>query len=95
MVSTKQAPLSERALDVLQFILQHQKENTADLCLKLGPALLQALQRISVESMEQGRDQGYNARGTKCDLDQWSPTFFMERLSSSSLYATGFSFITR
>ncbi|XP_023813731.1 meiosis inhibitor protein 1 isoform X4 [Oryzias latipes] len=62
MVSTKQAPLSERALDVLQFILQHQKENTADLCLKLGPALLQALQRISVESMEQGRDQGYNAR---------------------------------
>ncbi|RVE69171.1 hypothetical protein OJAV_G00075090 [Oryzias javanicus] len=60
MVSSGEAPLSERALGVLEFILQHQQESTAELGLKLGPALLQALQRISVESMGQG--QGSNAR---------------------------------
>ncbi|KAF6723030.1 Coiled-coil domain-containing protein 134, partial [Oryzias melastigma] len=60
MVSSREAPLLERALGVLEFILQHRQERTAELCLKLGPALLQALQQISVESMSQG--QGSNAQ---------------------------------
>lgn len=71
MVSSREAPLLERALGVLEFILQHRQERTAELCLKLGPALLQALQQISVESMSQG--QGSNAQGT--EWIQWFPTF--------------------
>uniref|UniRef100_UPI003AAAD747 meiosis inhibitor protein 1 n=1 Tax=Centroberyx gerrardi TaxID=166262 RepID=UPI003AAAD747 len=60
MVCTREAPLAEQALGVLGGFLQGQRGCEADLCAQLRPALLQALQRLSVESSH-GLGQGHNA----------------------------------
>uniref|UniRef100_A0A3Q3EBF3 Meiotic double-stranded break formation protein 1 n=1 Tax=Labrus bergylta TaxID=56723 RepID=A0A3Q3EBF3_9LABR len=51
MVCTREAPLAERALRVLDLLLRGQRDYEADLCANLKPTLLQALQRLSVENM--------------------------------------------
>ncbi|KAM6966575.1 meiosis inhibitor protein 1 [Tautogolabrus adspersus] len=51
MVCTREAPLAERALRVLDLLLRGQRQYEADLCANLRPTLLQALQRLSMENM--------------------------------------------
>ncbi|XP_018523234.1 meiosis inhibitor protein 1 isoform X2 [Lates calcarifer] len=59
MLCTREAPLAERALGVLEVLLRGQRDYEVDLCAKLRPALLQALQRLSVENMGHGLTQGH------------------------------------
>ncbi|XP_029293654.1 LOW QUALITY PROTEIN: meiosis inhibitor protein 1 [Cottoperca gobio] len=54
MVCTREAPLAGRALGVLEVLLRSQRDYEADLCANLRPALLQALQKHSVENMGHG-----------------------------------------
>ncbi|MEQ2262890.1 hypothetical protein XENORESO_000418, partial [Xenotaenia resolanae] len=61
MVVSREAPLAEHVLDVLKVILLRQREFVTDLCTSLRPALLQALQRISVDNMANGLGQGHAA----------------------------------
>ncbi|KAM4635612.1 meiosis inhibitor protein 1 [Polymixia lowei] len=60
MVCTRDAPLAERALGVLEVFLKDGRGCEAGLCALLRPALLQALQRLGVEN-SQGPTQGPNA----------------------------------
>ncbi|XP_074511594.1 meiosis inhibitor protein 1 isoform X5 [Sebastes fasciatus] len=62
MVCTREVPLAERALAVLEVLLRGQRHYEADLCADLRPALLQALQRHSVENMSHGLGQGHTAQ---------------------------------
>ncbi|XP_071330454.1 meiosis inhibitor protein 1 isoform X3 [Trachinotus anak] len=59
MLCTREAPLAERALGVLEVLLSGQRHYEVDLCANLRPALLQALQRLSVENggLGQGRTE--------------------------------------
>ncbi|XP_074552126.1 meiosis inhibitor protein 1 [Halichoeres trimaculatus] len=59
LVCTREAPLAERALALLEVIVRGQREYEADLCTNLRPVLLQALQRLSVDNMGQGLGQGH------------------------------------
>nr|XP_020480653.1 meiosis inhibitor protein 1 isoform X2 [Monopterus albus] len=59
MVSTREAPLAERALGVLQVLCHRQRHYEPGLCAQLGPALLQVLQRLSVENVGHGPGQGH------------------------------------
>ncbi|XP_040918945.1 meiosis inhibitor protein 1-like [Toxotes jaculatrix] len=61
MLCTREGPLAQRALGVLEVLLRGQRDYELDLCTKLRPALLQALQRLSVENVGHGLEQG----GTK------------------------------
>ncbi|KAM4716413.1 meiosis inhibitor protein 1 [Anableps anableps] len=61
MVVSGEAPLAEHVLYVLKVLLLGQREFVTDLGASLGPALLQALQRISVDSMANGLGQGHAA----------------------------------
>lgn len=70
MVCTREAPLAERALSVLEVLLRRQKDYEPDLCAKLRPALLQAVQRLSVESVGQGLGQGDTEQGKKDKLTE-------------------------
>lgn len=70
MVCTKEAPLAERALGVLEVLLRGQRDYEPDLCAKLRPALLQALQRLSVENAGQGLGQGDTEQGKRDKLTQ-------------------------
>lgn len=63
MVCTREAPLAERAVGVLEALLSGQRGYEADLCTSLRPALLQALQRLNMESMGHGFGQGHTAQG--------------------------------
>ncbi|XP_067333647.1 meiosis inhibitor protein 1 [Channa argus] len=54
MVCTREDPLAERALGVLEVLLRGQREYEPDVCAKLRPALLQAVQRISVQNVGHG-----------------------------------------
>lgn len=63
MVCTREASLAERALEVLEVFLHGQRDYEADLCTDLRKALLQALQRLSVENM--GLGQGNTAQGKR------------------------------
>lgn len=65
MLCTREAPLAERALGVLEVLLRGQRDYEADLCTNLRPALLQALQRLSVENMDHGLGQGHTAQGKR------------------------------
>uniref|UniRef100_A0A3Q2NZ69 Meiotic double-stranded break formation protein 1 n=1 Tax=Fundulus heteroclitus TaxID=8078 RepID=A0A3Q2NZ69_FUNHE len=56
-----EAPLAEHVLDVLRTLLLGQREFVADLCTSLRPALLQVLQRISVDNMANGLGQAHAA----------------------------------
>ncbi|KAM9346022.1 meiosis inhibitor protein 1 [Symphorus nematophorus] len=62
MVCTREAPLAGRALGVLEVLMHDQRDYQADLCARLWPALLQALQRLSMESMGPGSGQGHTAQ---------------------------------
>ncbi|XP_056258641.1 meiosis inhibitor protein 1 isoform X2 [Seriola aureovittata] len=63
MLCTREAPLAERALRVLEVLLSGRRHYEKDLCANLRPALLQALQRLSVENMGlgQGRTEQVNS----------------------------------
>ncbi|KAM6905380.1 meiosis inhibitor protein 1 [Xenentodon cancila] len=62
MACTREAPLAERVLGVLEVLLKDPRDYmTQDLCTDFRSALLQALQRISVESMGHGLGQGHTA----------------------------------
>ncbi|KAM3864405.1 meiosis inhibitor protein 1 [Diretmus argenteus] len=63
MVSTRGAPLAQRALGVLRVFLQGRRSCEADLCALLRPALLQVLQRLSGE-YSQGPGQEHSAGDT-------------------------------
>lgn len=65
MICTREAPLAERALGVLEVFLRGQSDYEVDLCAQLGPALLQALQRLSVENVGHGLGQGRNEQGKR------------------------------
>ncbi|XP_042248361.1 meiosis inhibitor protein 1 isoform X3 [Thunnus maccoyii] len=60
MVCTRETSLAERALEVLEVFLRGQRDYEADLCTDLRTALLQALQRLSVENM--GHGQGHTSQ---------------------------------
>ncbi|CAK6975184.1 LOW QUALITY PROTEIN: meiosis inhibitor protein 1 [Scomber scombrus] len=60
MVCTREASLAERALEVLEVFLRGQRDYEADLCTDFRTALLQALQRLSVENISHG--QGHSAQ---------------------------------
>ncbi|XP_041813621.1 meiosis inhibitor protein 1 [Chelmon rostratus] len=62
MVCTREAPLAGRALGVLEVLLRGQTEYEADLCSRLRSALLQTLQRLSMENMGHGFGQGHTAQ---------------------------------
>lgn len=61
MLCTTEAPLAERVLRALEVLLSGQRHYEQDLCASLRPALLQALQRLSVEST--GLGQGHTEQG--------------------------------
>ncbi|XP_036004596.1 meiosis inhibitor protein 1 isoform X2 [Fundulus heteroclitus] len=61
MAVSGEAPLAEHVLDVLRTLLLGQREFVADLCTSLRPALLQVLQRISVDNMANGLGQAHAA----------------------------------
>lgn len=54
MIHTREAPLAERVLGVLEAFLRGRRDDKKDLCADLRPALLQALQRLNVEDMGHG-----------------------------------------
>ncbi|XP_031726910.1 meiosis inhibitor protein 1 [Anarrhichthys ocellatus] len=62
MVCNREAILAGRALAVLEVVLRGQRDYEADLCAHLRPALLQALQRLSVDNMGHGLGQGHTAQ---------------------------------
>ncbi|XP_027898767.1 meiosis inhibitor protein 1 [Xiphophorus couchianus] len=61
MVVGREAPVAEHVLHVLKVLLLGQREFATDLCTNLRPALLQALQWISVDNMANGPGQGHAA----------------------------------
>ncbi|XP_032443285.1 meiosis inhibitor protein 1-like [Xiphophorus hellerii] len=61
MVVGREAPVAEHVLHVLKVLLLGQREFATDLCTSLRPALLQALQWISVDNMANGPGQGHAA----------------------------------
>lgn len=65
MVCTREAPLAERVLGVLEVLLGGQRGYNINLCTKLRPALLQSLQRVSVVNTDHGFEQEYSAQGKK------------------------------
>ncbi|XP_034448937.1 meiosis inhibitor protein 1-like isoform X1 [Hippoglossus hippoglossus] len=60
MLCTREPPLAERALGVLQVLLGGRRDYEVDLCAK--PRLLQALQRFSVEVVGHGLGQGHTTQ---------------------------------
>lgn len=50
--------------------MRGQRDYEADLCTNLRPALLQALQRLSVENMDHGLGQGHTAQGKRHKLKE-------------------------
>lgn len=70
MVCTREAPLAGRALGVLEVLLRGQTEYEADLCSRLRSALLQTLQRLSMENMGHGFGQGHTAQGKRHEVTE-------------------------
>ncbi|XP_005468491.1 meiosis inhibitor protein 1 isoform X3 [Oreochromis niloticus] len=62
MVCTREAPLAERVLGVLEVLLGGQRDYNINLCTNLRPALLQALQRVSVVNTDHGFEEEYSAQ---------------------------------
>lgn len=58
MVCTRETCLAERALRVLEVFLSCEKESKAELCTNLEPALLQTLQKLSVEELGHDPKEG-------------------------------------
>lgn len=65
MAVSGEAPLAQHVLNVLKVLMLGQREFVTDLCTCLRPALLQALQRISLENMTTGLGQGHATSGTE------------------------------
>ncbi|XP_039901771.1 meiosis inhibitor protein 1-like isoform X4 [Simochromis diagramma] len=90
MVCTREAPLAERVLGVLEVLLGGQRGYNINLCTKLRPALLQALQRVSVVNTDHGFEQEYSAQAVSMLLsnsglmDQLQTVFSSSSSSSSS-----------
>ncbi|XP_026021469.1 meiosis inhibitor protein 1 isoform X4 [Astatotilapia calliptera] len=90
MVCTREAPLAERVLGVLEVLLGGQRGYNINLCTKLRPALLQALQRVSVVNTDHGFEQEYAAQAVSMLLsnsglmDQLQTVFSSSSSSSSS-----------
>lgn len=70
MICTREAPLAQRALGVLEMLLRGQRDYEPDLCAQLRPALLQAVQRLSVENIGHGLGQGDTEQGKRDKLTQ-------------------------
>ncbi|XP_068193535.1 meiosis inhibitor protein 1 [Antennarius striatus] len=62
IVCTREAPLASQALHVLEVLLRGKRNFDVDLCTNLQPALLQALQRLSMEDMDNGFGPGHAAQ---------------------------------
>ncbi|XP_077475502.1 meiosis inhibitor protein 1 isoform X1 [Stigmatopora argus] len=62
IVCNREASLAERALSVLTTLLDGQNDFEEDLCTNLKPALLQALQKLSVERMGYGYGQKHGEK---------------------------------
>ncbi|XP_028311694.1 meiosis inhibitor protein 1 isoform X2 [Gouania willdenowi] len=58
IVCTKETPLADRALGVLEVLLKSQRSFETDLCANLRVVLLRALQRVGVENMNPQHGQG-------------------------------------
>lgn len=70
MVCTREPPLSERALKVLEVLLRGQRHYKPDVCAKLRPALLQAVQRLSVENHGLGQENSEQGKRQKVTLEK-------------------------
>lgn len=71
-VCTREGLLAGRAQGALEALLCSQRGYEADLCSRLRPALLQALQRLSMEDVGHGFGPGHAAQGEKPeDLLLW------------------------
>lgn len=57
--------MAERALRVLEVFLSCEKESKAELCTNLKPALLQTLQKLSVEELGHDPKEGNITQGKK------------------------------
>jgi len=64
-VCTREATLAGRALAVLEVFIRGQRDYEADLCADLMPALLQAIQRLSVGNMGLGLGKEPTAQGKR------------------------------
>ncbi|XP_031176654.1 meiosis inhibitor protein 1 isoform X6 [Sander lucioperca] len=84
MVCTREATLAGQALWVLEVLLRVQREYEADLCANLRPALLQALQRLNVESMGHGLGQGPTAQAVSVLLSNSGLMDQLQTVLSSS-----------
>ncbi|XP_028268004.1 meiosis inhibitor protein 1 [Parambassis ranga] len=62
MVYSREAPLAERVVGVLEVLLRSQTGYEKDFCVNLRPGLLQALQRFSVDNMGHELGQGHTAQ---------------------------------
>lgn len=65
MVCSKEASLAQRALGVLQVLLSGHRDYEPDLCGQVRPALLRALQKLSVENAGRGRGQAQQGEFSK------------------------------
>lgn len=63
MVCNREGPLSGRALGVLEAVLSSQKGYETDLCVRLRLALLQVLQRLSMETVVHDLGRGHTVQG--------------------------------
>lgn len=63
MVCNREGPLSGRALGVLEAVLSSQKGYKTDLCISLRLALLQVLQRLSMETVVHDLGRGHTVQG--------------------------------
>lgn len=63
MVCNREGPLSGRALGVLEAVLSSQKGYETDLCIRLRLALLQVLQRLSMETVVHDLGRGHTVHG--------------------------------
>lgn len=63
MVCNREGPLSRRALGVLEAVLSRQKGYETDLCISLRLALLQVLQRLSMETVVHELETGHTVQG--------------------------------
>ncbi|XP_056869833.1 meiosis inhibitor protein 1 isoform X2 [Takifugu flavidus] len=68
MVCNREGPLSGRALGVLEAVLSSQKGYETDLCVRLRLALLQVLQRVSMETVVHDLGRGHTVQVDKLPL---------------------------
>ncbi|CAI5674547.1 unnamed protein product [Oreochromis niloticus] len=84
MVCTREAPLAERVLGVLEVLLGGQRDYNINLCTNLRPALLQALQRVSVVNTDHGFEEEYSAQAVSMLLSNSGLMDQLQTVFSSS-----------